>query len=125
AAIASADDKGDAEKLAWSFVRSTNDIGVLRRFSAQFPASPHRPDVEARTAQLENAEKYAWQMVEHQPSASSYKAFLDLYPFGDHAYQARTTLASLTTSSPPNAADAQAINLPQPPAAAYHLPPPP
>jgi hypothetical protein len=123
AAVASADDKGDAEKLAWSFVRSTNDIGVLRRFSAQFPASLHRAEVVTRTTQRENAEKFAWQMVEHQPSASAYKAFLDLYPFGDHADRARTTLASLTTSSPPNAADAQAqaLNLPQPPAATYQL----
>jgi uncharacterized caspase-like protein len=118
ASIASTDDKGDAEKLAWSFVRGTNDIGVLRRFSTQFPASAHRAEVVARTAQLENAEKFAWEMVEHQPSASSYKAFLDLYPFGDHADQARTTLASLTTSSP-NAADTQPVSLPQPPAATY------
>jgi uncharacterized caspase-like protein len=119
AQIAAADAEGAAEKLAWSFVRATNDIAVLRRFSAQFPASPHKAGILERTAQLESAEKFAWEMVERQHSASAFHAFLDLYPFGDHADNARVTLASLATS--PDAAGAQAVDLPQPPAATYTL----
>jgi uncharacterized caspase-like protein len=121
ARVAAADSEGAAEKLAWSFVRTTNDISVLRRFSAQFPASSHRADILARTAQLESAEKFAWDMVERQHSASAYQAFLDLYPFGDHADNARVTLASLATSSPPDAAGVQAIDLPKPPPATFDL----
>jgi uncharacterized caspase-like protein len=120
ARVAALDAEGAAEKLAWSFVRTTNDIAVLRRFSAQFPGSPHRADIVARTGQLESAEKFAWEMVEKQHSASAYQAFLDLYPFGDHADSARVTLASLASASP-NTADAQPIDLPKPPAAAFTL----
>lgn len=119
--VAAADAEGAAERLAWSFVRGTNDIAVLRRFSAQFPASPHKAEIRARMAQLESAEKFAWEMVEKQHSASAYQAFLDLYPFGDHADSARTTLASLASASPPDAAAVQAVDLPKPPAATYEL----
>jgi hypothetical protein len=122
ARVVAVDAEGAAEKLAWSFVRTTNDIAVLRRFSTQFPASPHKADIVARTGQLESAEKFAWEMVEKQHSASAYQAFLDLYPFGDHADSARVTLASLASASPPaNTADAQPIDLPKPPAAAFTL----
>jgi uncharacterized caspase-like protein len=121
ARLAAADAESAAEKLAWSFVRATNDIAVLRRFSAQFPGSPHKAEILARTAQLESAEKFAWEMVGRQHTASAYQAFLDLYPFGDHADGARVTLASLATSSPSDAAGAQAIDLPKPPAATYDL----
>jgi uncharacterized caspase-like protein len=121
ARVAGVDAEGAAEKLAWSFVRTTNDIAVLRRFSAQFPASPHKADIVARTGQLESAEKFAWEMVEKQHSASAYQAFLDLYPFGDHADSARVTLASLAFASPPATADAQPIDLPKPPGAAFTL----
>jgi uncharacterized caspase-like protein len=113
--VAAADAAAGAEKLTWSFVRATNDIAVLRRFAAQFPASIHMGDITARIAQLENAEKFAWDMVERQHSSSAFRAFLDLYPFGDHADEARTTLASLATSSNPD--DDKAIDLPKPPAA--------
>jgi uncharacterized caspase-like protein len=115
ARVAPADRETAAEKLAWSFVRGTNDIAVLRRFSAQFPSSPHKGDIAARLAQLEGAEKFAWDMVERQHSTSAYRAFLDLYPFGDHADEARVTLASLATSSNPD--DAKIIDLPKPPEA--------
>jgi hypothetical protein len=53
-------------------------------------------------------------MVERQHSASAYRAFLDVYPFGDHADQARVTLASLATSSN---LDDKGIDLPKPPQA--------
>jgi uncharacterized caspase-like protein len=121
ARVAAVDAEGAAEKLAWSFVRTTNDVAVLRRFSAQFPASPHRADIVARTGQLESAEKFAWEMVEKQHTASAYQAFLDLYPFGDHADGARVTLASLASASPPATADAQPVDLPKPPAATVTL----
>jgi uncharacterized caspase-like protein len=116
--LAAVDAEAAAEKLAWSFVRATNDIAVLRRFAAQFPASPHKAQIIERTAQLESAEKFAWDMVERQHSASAYRAFLDLYPFGDHADNARVTLASLATS---DAANTQDIDLPKPPVTTYEL----
>jgi uncharacterized caspase-like protein len=117
ARVASVDQEAAAEKLAWAFVRATNDIAVLRRFSAQFPSSLHRADITARLAQLEAAEKFAWDMVGRQHSASAYRAFLDIYPFGDHADEARVTLASLGS----NPDDGQTINLPKPPEATYTL----
>lgn len=40
------------DELAWSFVRTTTDIGSLRQFVAEFPASSHRPDAERRIADL-------------------------------------------------------------------------
>ena len=119
ARVSAIDAEAAAEKLAWSFVRATNDSAVLRRFAAQFPASPHKAQIIERTAQLESAEKFAWDMVEQQHSASAYRAFLDLYPFGDHADNARVTLASLATSS--DAADAQGVDLPKPPVVTYEL----
>ena len=115
ARVASVDQEAAAEKLAWAFVRATNDIAVLRRFSAQFPSSLHKSDITARLAQLEAAEKFAWDMVARQHSASAYRAFLDIYPFGDHADEARVTLASLGS----NPDDGQTINLPKPPEATY------
>jgi hypothetical protein len=117
--VAAAEAETAAEKLAWSFVRATNDIAVLRRFSAQFPGSPHKAEVVERTAQLEKAEQFAWEMVERQHSTSAFQAFLDLYPFGDHADKARLTLASLANAG--DAGDTQAADLPQPPAATYTL----
>jgi uncharacterized caspase-like protein len=117
ARVAAVDQEAAAEKLAWAFVRATNDIAVLRRFSAQFPSSLHKADITARLAQLEAAEKFAWDMVARQHSASAYRAFLDIYPFGDHADEARVTLASLGS----NPDDGQTINLPKPPEATYGL----
>jgi uncharacterized caspase-like protein len=117
ARVAAVDQEAAAEKLAWAFVRATNDIAVLRRFSAQFPSSLHKADITARLAQLEAAEKFAWDMVAHQHSASAYRAFLDIYPFGDHADEARVTLASLGS----NPDDGQTFNLPKPPEATYAL----
>ena len=56
-------------------------------------------------------------MVEKQHSASAYRAFLDLYPFGVHADEARVTLASLAASTNPDGT--QALDLPKPPQATY------
>jgi uncharacterized caspase-like protein len=117
ARIAPANQEAAAEKLAWSFVRATNDIAVLRRFSAQFPDSVHKSEIAARLAELEGAETFAWDMVEKQRSSSAYRAFLDIYPFGVHADEARVTLASLAASANPDGA--QALDLPKPPQATY------
>ncbi|MBR0936627.1 caspase family protein [Bradyrhizobium jicamae] len=116
--VASADDDPDPEALAWQFVRVTNDVATLRRFSDQFPASPHGTEVRERVAQLESAENLAWTIVERQKSVSAYRAFLDLYPYGDRVDQARSTLASLQASAPSD--QAETVELPRPPASKYH-----
>lgn len=47
-----ADISQSRDELAWSFVRTTTDVGSLRQFVAEFPASSHRPDAERRIADL-------------------------------------------------------------------------
>jgi formylglycine-generating enzyme required for sulfatase activity/uncharacterized caspase-like protein len=41
-----------ADEAAWSFVRDTREAELLRRFIAQYPASPHRAEAEARLKAL-------------------------------------------------------------------------
>jgi hypothetical protein len=41
-----------ADEVAWSFLKDTNDAGKLRRFIAQYPASPLRREAEARLKAL-------------------------------------------------------------------------
>jgi len=115
---ATANAASEAERVTWAFVRSTNEIATLRRFTEQFPDSTHADEVRNRIAQLEDAEKSAWAIVERQKSPSYYRAFLDLYPFSDHVEAARITLASLEA---PGQADSPPINLPNPPASPYQL----
>lgn len=121
AAVAAAAAEADAERVAWTFVRSTNEIATLRRFQEQFPSSPHAAEAGDRIVQLQGAEKFAWTLVEQQRSAVAYRAFLDLYPRGDHVEQARTVLASLERSPGTREAASKAIDLPKPPASAYQL----
>jgi hypothetical protein len=114
ARIAADDEAANAEKLAWTFVRTTNDVATLRRFEERFPASAHVAEIRERTNQLENAEKFAWTIVERQPSVSAYRAFLELYPYSDRVESARTTLASLEASGS-RAPNVAAVDLPKPP----------
>jgi hypothetical protein len=44
---------GAADEAAWSFVKDTRDAEQLRRFIAQYPASPRRREVEERLKALE------------------------------------------------------------------------
>ena len=120
AAIASGDLNADAEKVAWAFVRTTNDISTLRRFTEQFPSSIHASEVHGRVAELEKAETFAWSIVQKEKSVPAYRAFLDLYPNGERADDARTTLASLQTASGSSKRVATP-NLPKPPASTYQL----
>ncbi len=99
-------------------MRATNEIATLRRFQEQFPSSSHAAEAGDRIAQLQGAEKFAWTLVEQQRSAAAYRAFLDLYPQGEHVEQARTVLASLGSSSSSRHA---AVELPKPPDSAYQL----
>jgi uncharacterized caspase-like protein len=119
APVAMVNADAEAERVAWTFVRSTNDVTTLRRFAEQYPASTHAGEVRDRIAQLEDAEKSAWTIVERQKSAASYRAFLDLYPFSDHVETARVTLASIEASG--QAVDSQPIDLPNPPASTLQL----
>ena len=84
ATVAAADAEAEAERVAWTFVRATNEIATLRRFAEKFPASTHVAEVNDRIAQLEGAEKFAWSTVEKQNTAAAYRAFLDLYPYSEH-----------------------------------------
>lgn len=120
AAVAHGDGGADAEQLAWEFVRSTNEIATLRRFVQQFPASPHAAAIDQRIAQLQTAEANAWTIVERQKSPAAYRAYLDLYPFGEHVESARVTLAALEKSAKPGQAGGQ-IDMPAPPPASYQL----
>lgn len=119
--IAASDVTADAEKVAWAFVRATTDVATLRRFTEQFPASPHVTEARDRVAELEKAEKFAWAIVEKEKSAPAYRAFLDLYPNGERAEGARTTLASLQTASGTSKRASATPNLPKPPASTYQL----
>ncbi|WP_315832889.1 caspase family protein [Bradyrhizobium prioriisuperbiae] len=118
AAVAAAAAEAEAERVAWTFVRSTNEIATLRRFQEQFPLSPYAREAGDRIEQLQSAEKFAWTLVEQQRSPAAYRAFLDIYPQGEHVEQARTVLASLGSSSSSRNA---AIDLPKPPVSTYQL----
>ncbi len=120
AAVATSDSGADAEQVAWEFVRSTNEIATLRRFARQFPASAHTGEIDQRIAQLQTAEANAWTIVERQKSLAAYRAYLDLYPFGEHVESARVTLASLEKSAKPGQAGGQ-VEMPGPPPASYQL----
>lgn len=125
AAVAAAAAEAEAERVAWTFVRGTNEVATLRRFQEQFPASPHAAEAGDRIAQLQGAEKFAWTLVGQQRSAAAYRAFLDLYPRGEFVEQARTTLASLDSSRGGRQASskdgAKPVDLPKPPVSAYQL----
>lgn len=118
AAVAAAAAEAEAERVAWTFVRATNEIATLRRFQEQFPSSSHAAEAGERITQLQSAEKFAWTLVEQQRSSAAYRAFVDLYPQGEHVEQARTVLASLGSSSSSRNA---AVDLPKPPASTYQL----
>jgi hypothetical protein len=111
ATIAAAGAEAEAERVAWSFVRATNEIATLRRFAEQFPASTHVAEVRDRIAQIEGAEKFAWSIVEKQNSVAAYRAFLDLYPYSEHVASARVTLAALQASGQ---TDSGTVDLPKP-----------
>ncbi|OPY97114.1 hypothetical protein A5906_37320 [Bradyrhizobium sacchari] len=119
-AVATSDGGADAEQVAWEFVRSTNEIATLRRFAQQFPASAHTGEIDQRIAQLQAAEANAWTIVERQKSLAAYRAYLDLYPFGEHVEIARITLTSLEKSAKPGQTAGQ-IDMPGPPPAGYQL----
>lgn len=121
AAVAAANAEAEAERVAWTFVRSTSEIATLRRFAQQFPASTHVAEVNDRVAQLEGAEKFAWTIVQKQNSVAAYRAFLDLYPYSDNVESARVTLASLEAQPGRKKSDAGGVDLPKPPASTYQL----
>jgi hypothetical protein len=45
----------DASEIAWSFLKSTNDVSSLSRFVERFPESSHLSDVKVRLASLTTA----------------------------------------------------------------------
>jgi uncharacterized caspase-like protein len=111
ATVAAAGAEAEAERVAWTFVRATNEIATLRRFAEQFPASSHVAEVRNRIAEIESTEKFAWSIVEKQNSVAAYRAFLDLYPFSEHVASARVTLASLQAAGQ---TDSGTVDLPKP-----------
>ena len=44
-----------ADEVAWSFVKDSRDADLVRRFIAQYPASPRRAEAVRRLAELERA----------------------------------------------------------------------
>ena len=118
ASIAAADAQAEAERVAWTFVRATNEIATLRRFAEKFPASTHVAEVNERIAQLEGAEKFAWSTVEKQNTASAYRAFLDLYPFSEHGETPKVALPKPQASAQN---DSQSLDLAPPPPATFQL----
>jgi formylglycine-generating enzyme required for sulfatase activity len=42
-----------ADEIAWSYLKSTTDVGALRRFTDEFPRGGHKVEAEARIAALE------------------------------------------------------------------------
>jgi len=54
-ATGSPDEMSEAGEIAWSFLQLTSDVGTLRRFVEQFPASSRLSDAKLRIAALERA----------------------------------------------------------------------
>ena len=110
--------EADAEKVAWSYVRSTSEVATLRRFADQFPKSGHLTEARERIAQIEDAEGRAWSIAERQHSPAAYRGFLEIYPYSEHVEGARVTLASLENSQKSgHEGEANLADLPKPPAA--------
>jgi formylglycine-generating enzyme required for sulfatase activity len=42
-----------ADEIAWNYLKSTTDVGALRRFADEFPRGGHKSEAEARIAALE------------------------------------------------------------------------
>jgi formylglycine-generating enzyme required for sulfatase activity len=42
-----------ADEVAWNYLRSTTDVGALRKFADEFPQGGHRSEAETRIATLE------------------------------------------------------------------------
>jgi formylglycine-generating enzyme required for sulfatase activity len=53
AAAASVASGPAADEIAWNYLKSTTDVGALRRFADEFPRGGHKSEAEARIAALE------------------------------------------------------------------------
>jgi formylglycine-generating enzyme required for sulfatase activity len=42
-----------ADEIAWNYLKSTTDVGALRRFADEFPGGGHKSEAESRIAALE------------------------------------------------------------------------
>jgi formylglycine-generating enzyme required for sulfatase activity len=48
-----------ADEIAWNYLKSTIDVGALRRFADEFPSGTHKSEAEARIAALEQEKRVA------------------------------------------------------------------
>jgi outer membrane protein assembly factor BamD (BamD/ComL family) len=108
------------DEVAWGLLKETSDDAALRRFIAQYPASPLRKDAEARVAAFTAAaaakpvppspEEIAWKLVKDSSDPDQLRRFVEQFPNGTDRPAAEERIALLTDM----AAKAPPANPPDP-----------
>lgn len=89
----------DPVAIAWSYLKDTNDIAALQRFTSQFPDSPLRKEAEARMATIA-AEQAAWNLVKDTKDPEQLRRFIGQFPQSPKRADAEQRIASLATAPP-------------------------
>jgi hypothetical protein len=113
------------DELQWTQIKDTQDIGLLRQFVEQYPASRHRADAEQRVAVLAAqlglkavlspgdqagpaaSDDADWAQAMSADTFDAYQAYLKSHPQGAHVEEARVAaaevrpLANAVTEEPP------------------------
>jgi outer membrane protein assembly factor BamD (BamD/ComL family) len=90
------------DEITWTLLKETTDELALKRFTAQYPASPLRPQAEARIAALAAApvrptsEDVAWGMVKDSKDPDQLRRFVDQFPKSAKRDEAEQRVAALT-----------------------------
>jgi len=115
------------DEVAWGFLKETTDEAALRRFTAQYPDSPLRPQAQARITALvttqaakpapPSPDEVTWAILKETNDEAALQRFVAQYPNGTHRQQAEARMAALaaqpagkpelsrTTAASPTSAD--------------------
>ena len=93
------------DEVAWSLLKETTDKAALKRFTAQFPDSPLRAQVETRITALEAAQaampvppsldEVTWALLKETTDEAALKRFIAQYPSSVLRGDAEARIATL------------------------------
>ncbi len=99
------------DEVTWTLLKETTDEAALRRFTAQYPNSPLRPDAEARIAALAAAQaakpvapgpdEVTWALLKETTDKAALKRFVAQYPNSALRNDAETRISALEASAAP------------------------
>jgi len=97
-----------SDQVAWSMLKETTDEAALKRFTAQYPASPLRKDAEARIAALAAAQaakpvppgpdEVTWVLLKDTTDIAALKRFTTQYPATPLRKEAEARIAALAAA---------------------------